>query len=108
MNNISKRSKKRQFENTLVCLSGAQMGLNREKKLEVENLVTHSLSRNFFSVCLNFSQIFLFFKTILLLKWPNKTFRVRFLPKNLGSDWLRLWLRNPDCVTVLRNFVITN
>ena len=31
MNNISKRSKKRQFENTLVCLSGAQMGLNREK-----------------------------------------------------------------------------
>ena len=31
------------FENTLTCLSGAQMGLNHEKKLEVENLVTHSL-----------------------------------------------------------------
>ena len=32
-----------EFENTLACLSGAQMGLNHEKKLEVENLVTHSL-----------------------------------------------------------------
>ena len=31
-----------EFENTLACLSGAQMGSNREK-LEVKNLVTHSL-----------------------------------------------------------------
>ena len=31
------------FENTLACLSGAQIGSNREKKLEVENLVTHFL-----------------------------------------------------------------
>ena len=30
------------FENTLACLSGVQMGSN-EKKLEVKNLVTHSL-----------------------------------------------------------------
>ena len=32
-----------EFENTLACLSGAQMVSNHEKKLEVENLVTHSL-----------------------------------------------------------------
>ena len=32
-----------EFENTYACLSGAQMGSNHEKKLEVENLVTHSL-----------------------------------------------------------------
>ena len=32
-----------EFENTLLCLSGAQMGSNHEKKLEVKNLVTHSL-----------------------------------------------------------------
>ena len=32
-----------EFENTLARLSGAQMGSNYEKKLEVENLVTHSL-----------------------------------------------------------------
>ena len=32
-----------EFENTLACLSGAQMGSNHEKKLEVENLVTHFL-----------------------------------------------------------------
>ena len=32
-----------EFENTLACLSGALKGLNHEKKLEVENLVTHSL-----------------------------------------------------------------
>ena len=31
------------FENTLTCLSGAQMGSIHEKKMEVENLVTHSL-----------------------------------------------------------------
>ena len=33
-----------EFENTLACLSGAHMGSNHEKKLEVENLVTLSLS----------------------------------------------------------------
>ena len=33
---------KNKFENTLVCLSGAQMGSNYEK-MEVENLKTHSL-----------------------------------------------------------------
>ena len=27
-----------EFENTLACLSGAQMGSNHEKKLQVENL----------------------------------------------------------------------
>ena len=32
-----------EFENILACLSGAQMGTNHEKKLEVENFVTHSL-----------------------------------------------------------------
>ena len=32
-----------ELENTLACLSGAQMGSNHEKKLEVENPVTHSL-----------------------------------------------------------------
>ena len=32
------------FENTLACLSGAQIGSNH-KKLEVKNLVTHSLSQ---------------------------------------------------------------
>ena len=32
-----------EFENTLACLSVAQIGLNHEKKLDVENLVTHSL-----------------------------------------------------------------
>ena len=32
-----------EFENTLACLWGAQMVSNHEKKLEVENLVTHSL-----------------------------------------------------------------
>ena len=32
-----------EFENTLACLSGAQMGLNHEKKMEVEHLMTHSL-----------------------------------------------------------------
>ena len=32
-----------EFENNLASLSGAQMGSNHEKKLEVENLVTHSL-----------------------------------------------------------------
>ena len=31
-----------EFENTLGCLSGAQMGSNQEK-IGVENLVTHSL-----------------------------------------------------------------
>ena len=31
-----------EFENTLACLSGAQMGSNHET-LEVENLVSHSL-----------------------------------------------------------------
>ena len=31
------------FENTLDCFLGAQMDSNHEKKLEVENLVTHSL-----------------------------------------------------------------
>ena len=31
-----------EFENTLACLSGAQIGSKR-KKMEVENLVTHSL-----------------------------------------------------------------
>ena len=31
-----------EIENILVCLSGAQMGSNH-KKMEVENLVTHSL-----------------------------------------------------------------
>ena len=31
-----------EFENTLLCLSGAQMGLHHEK-MEEENLVTHSL-----------------------------------------------------------------
>ena len=31
-----------EFKNTFACLSGAQMGLNHEKK-EIENLVTHSL-----------------------------------------------------------------
>ena len=30
------------YENTLACLSGAWMGSNH-KKMEVENLVTHSL-----------------------------------------------------------------
>ena len=34
-----------EFENTLACLSGAQ---NHEKKMEVENLGTHSLYRFFF------------------------------------------------------------
>ena len=33
---------KTKFENTLGCLSGAQMGLNYEKN-KVENLETHSL-----------------------------------------------------------------
>ena len=33
---------KKEFENTLACLSGAQMGSNHAKK-EVENLVTHSI-----------------------------------------------------------------
>ena len=33
---------KTKFENTLGCLSGAQMGLNHEKN-KVENLETHSL-----------------------------------------------------------------
>ena len=32
-----------EFKNTLACLSGSQMGSNHEKKLEAENLVTHSL-----------------------------------------------------------------
>ena len=32
-----------EFENTSACLSVAQMGSNHEKKMEVENLVTHSL-----------------------------------------------------------------
>ena len=31
-----------EFENTLACLSETQMALNQEK-MEVENLVTHSL-----------------------------------------------------------------
>ena len=31
-----------ELENTLACLSGAQVGSNHEK-MEVENLVTHSL-----------------------------------------------------------------
>ena len=31
-----------EFENIFACLSGAHMGLNHEK-MEVENLVTHSL-----------------------------------------------------------------
>ena len=31
-----------ELENTLACLSGAQMGSNHEK-MEVENLVAHSL-----------------------------------------------------------------
>ena len=29
-----------ELKNTLACFSGAQMGSNHEKKLEVENLVT--------------------------------------------------------------------
>ena len=33
---------KTDFENTLACLSGAQIGSNQEKK-EVKNLVTQSL-----------------------------------------------------------------
>ena len=32
-----------EFKNTLACLSVSQMGSNHEKKLEAENLVTHSL-----------------------------------------------------------------
>ena len=36
-----------EFENTLACLSGAQLGLNKKnhltQKIEFQNLVTHSL-----------------------------------------------------------------
>ena len=32
-----------EYENTLACLSGGQMGSNHDKKLDVENLMTHSL-----------------------------------------------------------------
>ena len=39
---ISRQNRNR-IRKTLACLSGAQMGLNHEKKLEVENFVTHSL-----------------------------------------------------------------
>ena len=33
---------KTEFKNTLPCSSGAQKGSNHGKKVEVENLVTHS------------------------------------------------------------------
>ena len=32
-----------EFENILACLSGAQIGLNHGKKIEVKNIVTYSL-----------------------------------------------------------------
>ena len=34
-----------EFKITLACLLGAQMGLNHGKKMEVENLVTHSFKK---------------------------------------------------------------
>ena len=39
------------YENTLACLSGAQMGSNYEK-LKVENLVTYSLLKASSGLCL--------------------------------------------------------